>query len=126
MATATTLLRTLTTLPSTPSREELGRNQSAYLNYWNTKEEVHYKNNAWYREFIPWVDVVRTDVWDAKNETLTARDRAETAQNNAVGAWNNIQGYTIPSGTAYSVEQTEELIEAIIWADAENVIIIKE
>ena len=105
-------------IPQTPSREEQNANQEAFLSFWNI---FHDKSKAfadWLVGFIPWVDNLHSEVTSYRNDALNAKNRAITAEYNAVGAWNDIQGYTVPVGTALSVDESEEremaLLEAIM------------
>ena len=113
-------------MPEPVDREELGRNQSAFLHYWNTFFQKNYDFTKWLVGFIPWISQLKNDVTSYLNSTLNAKTKAESASERAVSAKNEIEGYVIPNGTAYSLEQMEEFAEAVIWADAENFKLIQE
>jgi len=113
-------------MPTPVDREELGKNQAAYLHYFNTAFKVIYDFTHWLVGFIPWLSTLKGDMSSYLTTTLNARDEADRARNEAVSARDEIKGYVLPNGTAYSIAQIDELIEAIIWADAENFKLIQE
>jgi len=119
--------KTISTLPTPPHRQSMGSNEQLYRQTSNTwRDKVYEVWNGqmkplvtWLNSLIPWLN---TSVTEVKN----ARDRAENARDQAVSAKNEIENYVIPDGTTYSLEQMEELIEAIIVADTKNTYITKE
>jgi len=113
-------------MPAPVDRDELGRNQSAFLHYWNTFFQKNYDFTKWLVGFIPWISQLKNDVASYTNSALNAKTKAESASERAVSAKEEIEGYVIPDGTAPSLEQFNDLIEAIIWADAEQIILIQE
>ena len=117
----------ISTLPTPPHRQSMGGNEQLYRqtsNNWRDKVYEVWNGQmkplvTWLNSLIPWLN---TNVTEVKN----ARDRAENARDQAVSAKNEIENYVIPDRTAYSLEQMEELIEAIIIADTKNTYITKE
>lgn len=109
-----------------PSRESFGVNERNFRLKINEYFDGIYNFWSWLTGFIPWAESIKNQTNNASVAAINARDRAQSAESNAVGAWKNIQGHTIPSGAAYSLEQMEELVEAIILADIQNIKIVKE
>jgi len=117
----------ISTLPTPPHRQSMGANEQEYRdtsNFWRDKVYEVWNRQmkplvTWLNSLIPWLN---TNIVEVKN----ARDRAENARNQAVSARDEIEGYIIPDGASYSLEQMEELISAIIQADFKNISIIRK
>ena len=113
--------------PTPPNREELGANRLDFrtkANAWNLWVYEFFSNE--FKELVNYVRDARDNVQSYLSDIENAKTKAESASVKAISAKNEIEGYVIPNGTAYSLGQMEELVEAIIWADAANFKLIQE
>lgn len=121
-------------LPTAPHRLAYGANQSEFRSAGNSWMDGVYKfGNIELPVVVNWMNntsvLVTEKAQTVQENTLTTHnymDMAKNARDGAVGAWEDMQGYTIPTNTAWNVRQMEELASAIIIADTKNVKIITE
>jgi len=114
----------ISTLPTPPHRQSMGGNEQLYRqtsNNWRDKVYEVWNGQmkplvTWLNSLIPWLN---TNVTEVKN----ARDRAENASNQAVSAKNEIESYVIPSGTTYSKEEADNIIEDVLYSIMLNTVI---
>ena len=116
---------TYTNPPSHPSRGE-GSDQLAFnqkAERWLNWVFNFFKNGGEFREILVWISQQLSNI-NAKRESVrvdaeqTAKDKSitVTAKDEAVSAKSKIESYTIPQGTAYSVAESDNQLEAILEA----------
>jgi len=101
-------------MPTPVDRAELGRNQAAYLHYFNTAFRVIYNFTHWLVGFIPWLSTLKGDMSSYLTTTLNAKDSAITARNEAVSARNEIMGYVIPTQVTISEQILNARLEKVL------------
>ena len=112
---------TYKTPPPHPSRgegsDQLAFNQKAEL--WLDWVFDFFSNGGKFREILRWISqqlttINREAVDVRRNAEQTAKDKsiAVTAKDETVSAWRKIQGYTIPTETAYRVSEIDKIDEA--------------
>ena len=102
-------LPTFVTLTPPPDRSEAVSNPTSFSTKYmafNTSEKTFANTNMPYA--VDWMNRIHGNIsqyWEA-----SANDRALTisARDQAIGAWNSIQGYIIPTNATYSEELLDE------------------
>lgn len=108
-------LPTFVTLTPPPDRSEAISNPTSFSTKYmafNTSEKTFANVNMPYA--IDWMSRIHGNIsqyWEA-----SANDRALTvsAKDQAVGAWNNIQGYVVPTNATMGLEELEDLFEQML------------
>jgi hypothetical protein len=122
-------------LPPHPSRED-AVNQVTFNNLvdtWiNALEAFFKKSTGDFKKIIDWIrnqsnfiEDKSDFVYEKANEVEANKNTSVNAKNDAVSAWEKIQSYVIPNGTAIEYNENIELIEANMSNMLDNAIQIE-